>query len=77
MFGRVLFSVVCPFRCSPLPLAVTVTSNPILRAASLKKSLRTCRQVTIHHQDIPGYMMEMTMDFHVKYTNEFNGISVE
>jgi protein SCO1 len=34
------------------------------------------RQVTIHHQDIPGYMMEMTMDFPVKDTNELNGVSV-
>jgi len=33
-------------------------------------------QVTIHHQNIPGYMMEMTMDFPVKDTNELNGISV-
>jgi len=32
-------------------------------------------QVTIHHQDIPGYMMEMTMDFPVQNTNELNGIS--
>jgi protein SCO1 len=32
------------------------------------------RQVTIHHQTIPGYMMEMTMDFPVKDTNELNGI---
>ncbi|HTV62129.1 MAG TPA: SCO family protein [Verrucomicrobiae bacterium] len=30
--------------------------------------------VTIHHQAIPGYMMEMTMDFPVKDTNELNGI---
>jgi len=34
------------------------------------------RQVTIHHQAIPGYMMEMTMDFPVKDTNELAGISV-
>lgn len=33
------------------------------------------RQVTIHHQTIPGYMMEMTMDFPVQNTNELNGIS--
>jgi len=33
------------------------------------------RQVTIHHQAIPGYMMEMTMDFPVQNTNELNGIS--
>lgn len=33
------------------------------------------RQVTIHHQAIPGYMIEMTMDFPVQNTNELNGIS--
>ncbi len=33
-------------------------------------------QVTIHHQDIPGYMMEMTMDFPVKDTNELDGVAV-
>jgi protein SCO1/2 len=32
-------------------------------------------QVTIHHQAIPGYMMEMTMDFPVQNTNELTGIS--
>ena len=32
-------------------------------------------QVTIHHQAIPGYMMEMTMDFNVRNTNELSGIS--
>ena len=32
------------------------------------------RTVTIHHQNIPGYMMEMTMDFNVKNTNELSGI---
>jgi protein SCO1/2 len=30
---------------------------------------------TIHNQDIPGYMMEMTMDFPVQNTNELNGVS--
>jgi protein SCO1/2 len=33
------------------------------------------RQVTIHHQTIPGYMMEMTMAFPVKDTNELKGVS--
>jgi protein SCO1 len=33
------------------------------------------RQVTIHHQAIPGYMMEMTMGFPVQNTDELNGIS--
>ena len=32
------------------------------------------RTVTIHHQAIPNYMMEMTMDFNVKNTNELIGI---
>ena len=32
-------------------------------------------QVTIHHQAIPGYMMEMTMDFPVNDASELNGIS--
>jgi len=31
--------------------------------------------ITIHHRAIPGYMMEMTMDFNVKDTNELSGIS--
>jgi protein SCO1/2 len=31
--------------------------------------------VTIHHQNIPGYMMEMTMDFPVQNANELDGIS--
>lgn len=33
------------------------------------------RVATIHNQNIPGYMMEMTMDLPVKSTNELNGIS--
>lgn len=32
-------------------------------------------KVTIHHHAIPGYMMEMTMAFPVKNTNELRGIS--
>jgi len=32
------------------------------------------RHATIHHQAIPGYMMEMTMDFQVRDTNELTGI---
>jgi protein SCO1/2 len=34
------------------------------------------RQVKIHHQAIPGYMMEMTMDFPVRDTNELSGLAV-
>jgi len=32
-------------------------------------------QVTVHHQAIPGYMMEMTMAFPVKDTNELSDVS--
>lgn len=33
------------------------------------------RQVTIHNQAIPGYMMAMTMDFNVRNPKALNGIS--
>jgi protein SCO1/2 len=33
-------------------------------------------QVTIHHQAIPGYMMEMTMDFPVNDPSELDGLAV-
>ena len=41
----------------------------------IEKIAPVLSQVTIHHQAIPGYMMEMTMDFNVKNTNELSGIS--
>ena len=41
----------------------------------IKKIAPDHRQVTIHHQAIPGYMMEMTMDFPVKNTNELDGFA--
>jgi protein SCO1/2 len=45
-------------------------------AQGVVKQIAPDRQtVTIHHQNIPGYMMEMTMDFPVQSTNELNGIS--
>jgi protein SCO1/2 len=33
------------------------------------------RQLTIHNQAIPGYMMEMTMDFAVRNASEVQGLS--
>ena len=41
----------------------------------VEKTAPDMSQVTIHHRAIPGYMMEMTMDFSVKNTNELSGIS--
>jgi protein SCO1/2 len=42
----------------------------------VKKIATDHHQVTVHHQAIPGYMMEMTMDFPVKNAGELQGISV-
>lgn len=62
-----------PMASMPMPGDNTAHSYPA-RGVILKiSSDRT--QATIHHQAIPGYMMEMTMDFPVKNTNELNGIS--
>ena len=40
----------------------------------VEKVSRDRRQVTVHHQAIPGYMMEMTMDFTVKDPKELSYI---
>ena len=34
-------------------------------------------KITIHHQTISNYMMEMTMDFNVRNTNELSGITAK
>ena len=47
----------------------------LFRAGVVEQIAPDRRTVTIHHQNIPGYMTEMTMDFNVKNTNELNGIS--
>jgi len=45
-------------------------------ATGIVESITSDRtKATIHHQAIPGYMMEMTMDFSVKDTNQLKGIS--
>lgn len=41
----------------------------------IEKIAPNMRHVTIHHQAIPGYMMEMTMDFNVKNTNELAALA--
>jgi protein SCO1/2 len=40
----------------------------------IKKIAADRRRLTIHHQAIPDYMMEMTMDFPVHGTNELEGL---
>lgn len=74
--------------CFPLLLLVATAFNGVCSQTNsvensaksyvahglIKKIAANHRQVTIHHQAIPDYMMEMTMDFPVKYTNELNGL---
>jgi protein SCO1 len=62
-----------PTSSMPMPGDNSVHSWPARGVVEKISSDRT--QATIHHQAIPGYMMEMTMDFPVKDTNELNGIS--
>jgi protein SCO1/2 len=59
--------------------AAPISSDPNTKSYSAQGVVQEIapdrRTVTIHHQNIPGYMMEMTMDFPVQNTNELNGIS--
>jgi protein SCO1/2 len=52
------------------PVTGTYSARGVVEAIAPNRS-----QATIHHQAIPGYMMEMTMDFPVKSTNELAGVS--
>src|ERR1700677_4895867 len=62
-----------PVGSMPVAGGNTVASYPAQGVVLKIASDRT--QATIHHQAIAGYMMEMTMDFPVKNTNELNGVS--
>jgi protein SCO1/2 len=50
-------------------------TNSYSATGVVEKIASDLRQITIHHQNIPNYMMEMTMDFSVRDTNELSGIS--
>jgi protein SCO1/2 len=65
--------VACCGIVKPLLAAETVQSYPA--RGVIKEITADHRQVKIHHQAIPGYMMEMTMDFPVKNTNELSGLA--
>ncbi|HUE36929.1 MAG TPA: SCO family protein [Candidatus Acidoferrum sp.] len=57
-----------------MPMASRDSTNAYA-ASGVVVSLAPGRHTaTIHNQAIPGYMMEMTMDFPVQETNELNGI---
>jgi protein SCO1 len=67
-----------------LMLAPSAFADPVVGNASTKsypvtgvveKIAPDHHTATIHNQNIPGYMDEMTMDFPVQNTNELNGVS--
>jgi len=59
---------------SPPVAEGTVTTYPV--HGVVEKIAPDHQLATIHHQAIPGYMMEMTMDFPVKNPAELAGINV-
>ena len=57
----------------PVAGGTTAKSYPV--TGVVEKIATNRRTATIHNQEIPGYMDEMTMDFPVQNTNELTGIS--
>ncbi len=59
-----------------MPMAGNNSTNSYSAIGVVEKIAPDRTQATIHHQAIPGYMMEMTMNFPVRNTNELNGVSL-
>ena len=57
-----------------MPIANANSTNAYAASGVVVSIAPGGRTATIHNQAIPGYMMEMTMDFPVQNTNELNGI---
>ncbi len=51
------------------------TAKPYSARGVVRQIADDRHKVTIQHEEIPGYMSAMTMEFTVKDTNELNGIS--
>jgi protein SCO1/2 len=64
----------CTRDASSPPVATATNQTHFVRGV-VKAVAPNLRTATIHHQAIPGYMMEMTMDFPLQNTNELRGIS--
>lgn len=58
-----------------MPMGSDNATNYYSARGIVEKIAPDLGQATIHTQTIPGYMMEMTMDYPVKSTNELNGVS--
>ena len=63
----------CKREASPKSVA-TATNQSYAARGVVQAVAPNLRTATIHHQAIPGYMMEMTMDFPLQNTNELSGI---
>jgi protein SCO1/2 len=66
LFAHVIFAT---------PIADAQNSKSYTVRGLVEKIASDLHTITIHHQAIPDYMMEMTMDFSVKNTNELSGIA--
>jgi protein SCO1/2 len=63
-------------RATPPPAsAPEQTSHAFAARGVIEQIAPDHHQVTIHHETIPGYMMEMTMDFPVNDTAELDGLT--
>lgn len=63
----------CKREASP-PSIASLTNQTYAVRGVVKAVAPNLRTATIHHQAIPRYMMEMTMDFPLRNTNELHGI---
>jgi protein SCO1/2 len=72
---RLCLPLILVLACSAFadPAASDIKSYPA--TGVVEKIAPDRHTATIHNQDIPGYMMEMTMDFPLQNTNELKGIS--
>jgi protein SCO1 len=72
IIGTVLLALcVCVAGCEK-PRPVAAKSYPV--RGVVKEVNPTKKSVTVKHEEIPGYMMAMTMPFDVKNTNELRGL---
>lgn len=58
-----------------MPMASAASTNSYAASGVVIRIAPGGHTATIHNQTIPGYMMEMTMDFPVRNTNELTGIA--
>ena len=77
MLKRLNFFFILMLACSAFaaPAAGDPSTKSYPATGVLEKVAPDWHTATIHNQEIPGYMDEMTMDFPVQNTNELTGVS--